>query len=187
MQTFDHANYIFLCCEWRLESAVSFLSYFICLLSNFLLKALIIPGLKWIIIAALPLAKSAEQRNKRVVSSMVNQQRSTLIIILHHNSLFCVSDMVLGKLKCLYALTIMHEICMVTLKRNMNNKDKIEFTKRGELWSHTVRLKEYCLRLFDVNQCMKDRSNWPGVTLKFALFNHVFHVRCKKETVPRGL
>lgn len=80
-----------------------------------------------------------------------------------------------------FTLTIMHEICMVTLRHNMNNKDKIEFTKRGVLWSHTVCLKESCLRLFDVNQCMKDRSNWPGVTLKFALFNHVFHVRCKKK------
>ena len=38
--------------------------------------------------------------------------------------------------------------------------------------------EESCLRRFDVNQCMKHRSNWPGVTLTFALFNHAFHVRC---------
>lgn len=55
---------------------------------------------------------------------------------------------------------------MVTVQHNMNNKDKIECTKRGVLWSHTVCLKESCLRLFDVNQCMKDRSNWPEVTLR---------------------
>lgn len=80
-----------------------------------------------------------------------------------------------------FTLPIMHEMCIVTLKHNMNNKDKIEFTKKGVLWSHTVCLKESCLRLFDVNQCMKDRSNWLGVTLKFALFNHVFHVRYIKK------
>lgn len=70
---------------------------------------------------------------------------------------------------------------MVSLKHNMNNKDKIEFTKRRVLWSHTACLEESCLRVFDVNQCMKHRSNWPGVTLKFALFNHVFDVRCIKK------
>lgn len=67
------------------------------------------------------------------------------------------------------------------LEDDMNNKDKIEFMKRGVLWSHSLRLEESSLRLFDVNDCMKDRSNWPGVTLKFALFNHVFHIRCKKK------
>lgn len=139
------------------------------------------PVWKWTIIAALQLTKSVEQRNKRVVFSMVNQQRSTLIIILHYSFLFCALEMVVKELKMSFMLTIMHEICMVTLKHNMNNKDKIEFTKRSVLWSHTVCLKESCLRLFDVNQCMKDRSNWPEVTLKFALFNHVFHVRCIKK------
>lgn len=38
-----------------------------------------------------------------------------------------------GRIKMSFMLTIMHEICMVTLKHNMNNKDKIEFTKRGVL------------------------------------------------------
>lgn len=138
------------------------------------------PLWKWTIIAALLLTKSVEQKNKRVVFSMVNQQRSTLIIILHYSFLFCAWNMAHGKIKMSFTLPIMHEICMVTLKHNMNNKHKIEFTKRRMLWSHTVCLEESCLRVFDVNQCMKDRSNWPGVTLKFALFNHVFHVRCKK-------
>lgn len=86
-----------------------------------------------------------------------------------------------GRIKMSFTLPIMHEICTLTVKHNKNNKDKIEFTKSRVLWSHTVCLKESCLRLFDVNQCMKDRSNWPGVTLKFALFNHVFHVRCIKK------
>lgn len=80
-----------------------------------------------------------------------------------------------------FTLPIMREICIVSLKHNMNNKDKIEFTKRRALWSHTACLEESCLRVFDVNQCMKHRSNWPGVTLKFALFNHVFDVRCIKK------
>lgn len=67
---------------------------------------------------------------------------------------------------------------MDTLKHNANNRHKIELRETGGLWSHTVCLQESCLRLFDVNQCMKDRSNWPGVTLTFRLFNHVLHVRC---------
>lgn len=59
------------------------------------------PVWKWTIIAALLLTKSVEQKNKRVVFSMVNQQRSTLIIILHYNFLFCAWNMVLEELKCL--------------------------------------------------------------------------------------
>ena len=86
-----------------------------------------------------------------------------------------------GRIKMSFTLPIMHEICMVMLRHNMNNKHKIEFTKSRVLWSHTVCLEELRLRVFDVNQCMKDRSNWPGVTLTFALFNHVFHVRCIKK------
>lgn len=56
---------------------------------------------KWTIIAALLLTKSAEQKNKRVVFSMVNQQRSTLIIIVHYSFLFCTWNVALKELKCL--------------------------------------------------------------------------------------
>lgn len=56
---------------------------------------------KWTIIAALLLTKSREQRNKRMFFSMVNQQRSTFIIILHYNFWFCAWNMVLEELKCI--------------------------------------------------------------------------------------
>lgn len=55
----------------------------------------------WTIIAALLLTESVEQKNKRAVLSMVNQQRSTLIIISHYNFLFCAWNKVLEKLRCL--------------------------------------------------------------------------------------
>lgn len=59
------------------------------------------PVWKWTIIAALLLTESVEQKNKRVFFSMVNQQRSALIIILHYSFLFCALNMVLEELKCL--------------------------------------------------------------------------------------
>lgn len=58
---------------------------------------------------------------------MVNQQRSTLIIILHYNFLFCARNMAHGKIKMSFTLPIMREICMVTLRHNMNNKHKMDF------------------------------------------------------------
>lgn len=66
------------------------------------------PLWKWTIIAALLLTKSVEQKNKRVVFSMVNQQRSTLIIILHYSFLFCAWNMLLKKFKCL----LPSQLCM---------------------------------------------------------------------------
>lgn len=66
------------------------------------------PAWKWTIIAALLLTESVEEKNKRVVVSMVNQQRSTLIIILHYSFLFCAWNMVLEKLKCL----LPSQLCM---------------------------------------------------------------------------
>lgn len=171
------------------DSSWLFLSFYILYAYYliFLWRSWLFAAWKWTVIAALLLTKSAKQKNKRVVFSMVNQQKKYINHYLTLQFLVLCIEYGSGRIKMSFTLPIMHEICMVTLKHNMNNKDKIEFAKRGALWSHTVCLKESCLRLFDVNQCMKDRSNWPGVTLKFALFNHVFHVRCIKKTVPRGL
>lgn len=143
------------------------------------------PVWKWTIIAALLLTKSAEQKNKRVVFSMVNQQRSILITISHYSFLFCAWNMAVQELKCL----LPSQLCVrfVWLLWNIIWTTRIKWNlQRGDgLWSHTVCLEESCLGVFDVNQCMKHRSNWPGVTLKFALFNHVFDVRCiKKKNAP---
>lgn len=84
-------------------------------------------------------------------------------------------------IKISFVLTFIRAICTITLGHNTSKKDKMEFTKRGILWSYSTGLEESCLRSFDVNLCMKDRSSWPRVTLKFVLFNHVFHIRCKKN------
>lgn len=126
------------------------------------------------------LIKSAAKKNEKEVDSTVNQDKSTLItffsvlecLFLHFGYFW---------IKIFFVLTFICKIWTITLGHNMNNKDKKEFTKRGVLWSRSSSLEESCLRPFDVNNCMKDRSNWPRVTLKFALFNHVFHIRCKKK------
>lgn len=85
-----------------------------------------------------------------------------------------------GEIKMSFTLPIMHEICMVTLKHNANNKHKIEFGAASALITDCLPPGS-CLRGFDVNQCMKDGSNWPRVTLRSALFNHVLHVRCVRD------
>lgn len=92
------------------DSSWLFLSFHI-LYSYYLIffwRPWLFPVWKWTIIAALLLTKSAEQKNKRVVFSMVNQQWSTLIIILHYSFLFCAWNTVLQELKCL----LPSQLCM---------------------------------------------------------------------------
>lgn len=68
-------------CSWLFLSFHILYAYYLI----FFWRPWLFSAWNWIVIAALPLTKSAEQRNKRVASSMVNQQRSTLIIILEYN------------------------------------------------------------------------------------------------------
>lgn len=64
--------------SWLFLSFHIFYAYYLI----FFWRPWLFPLWKWTIIAALLLTKSVEEKNKRVVFSMVNQQRSTLIIIL---------------------------------------------------------------------------------------------------------
>lgn len=121
----------------KTQLAVSLLSYFICLLSNFLLKALIISSLKMnnnCCPTAYKVCGTEEWK-----SSRFNGQ-STKKCIDHYLTLYflvlCIEHGS-GRIKMSFSLQITPRICVVMPEHNVNNKDKIEFTKSSELWSHT--------------------------------------------------
>lgn len=112
-QTAGHISRISLYLPWRLKVAVSFPSYFILLLSNFLLKASIIPAQKINDNCCSLLTKSEELANAGVAFSTVDQQRSTSIMILNYKLLFCVLSAALEEFKCtLHPASSCPQLCM---------------------------------------------------------------------------